>query len=64
MRLLATKRFEKDLCALGTHGCALGTHGAEFVVSMFEQHLTSVMHQLGCERLQELRDREPRLAPA
>ena len=44
--------------------CALGTAGAEFVVSIFEQQLTSVMHQLGCERLSELRDRDPRLAPA
>ena len=44
--------------------CALGTQGAEFVVSMFEQQLTSVMHQLGCERLDELRDRDPRFAPA
>ena len=44
--------------------CALGTRGAEHVVSMFEQQLMSVMHQLGCERLEELRDRNPRIAPA
>ncbi len=44
--------------------CALGTSGAEFVVTLFEQQLTSVMHQLGCERLAELRDRDPRFAPA
>ena len=44
--------------------CALGAPGAEFVVSMFEQQLTSVLHQLGCEHLSELRDRDPRLAPA
>ena len=43
--------------------CALGSGGAEFVASMFEQQLTSVMHQLGCERLAELRDRDPRIAP-
>ncbi|MCY3617403.1 MAG: alpha-hydroxy-acid oxidizing protein, partial [Acidimicrobiaceae bacterium] len=43
--------------------CALGAWGADFVVSMFEQQLTSVMHQLGCERLAELRDRDPRLTP-
>ncbi|MYE56246.1 MAG: alpha-hydroxy-acid oxidizing protein [Acidimicrobiaceae bacterium] len=43
--------------------CALGAGGADFVVSMFEQQLTSVMHQLGCERLAELRDRDPRLTP-
>ncbi len=43
--------------------CALGTRGAEFVAAMFEQQLTSVMHQLGCERLEELRDRDPRLTP-
>ena len=44
--------------------CALGSRGAEFVVSMFEQQLTSVMHQLGCVRLAELRDRDPRFSPA
>ena len=44
--------------------CALGTGGAEFVASMFEQQLVSVMHQLGCERLAELRDRDPRFAAA
>ena len=44
--------------------CALGASGAEFVVSMFEKQLTIVMHQLGCERPSELRDRDPRLAPA
>ncbi len=44
--------------------CALGSGGAEFVASMFEQQLTSVMHQLGCEQLEELRDRDPRFAPA
>ena len=44
--------------------CALGTQGAEFVVSMFEQQLTSVMHQLGCEHLDELRDRDPHFAAA
>ncbi len=44
--------------------CALGDRGAEFVASMFEQQLTSVMHQLGCDRLNELRDRDPRFAPA
>ena len=44
--------------------CALGARGAGFVVSMFEQQLTSVMHQLGCERLQELRDRDPRFTSA
>ena len=44
--------------------CALGARGAEFVVSMFEQQLTSVMHQLGCEHLPELRNRDPRFAPA
>ena len=43
--------------------CALGTSGAEFVISMFEQQLTSVMHQLGCNHLKELRNRDPRLAP-
>lgn len=43
--------------------CALGARGAEFVASMFEQQLTSVMHQLGCDRLDELRDRDPRLRP-
>lgn len=43
--------------------CALGARGADFVVSMFEQQLTSVMHQLGCEQLEELRDRDPRFAP-
>ena len=43
--------------------CALGTRGAEFVTSMFEQQLTSVMHQLGCNHLKELRDRDPYLAP-
>ena len=42
--------------------CALGTRGAEYVASMFEQQLTSVMHQLGCERLEELGDRDPRFA--
>ena len=44
--------------------CALGARGAEFVASMFEQQLTSVMHQLGCECLDELRDRGSRFAPA
>ena len=44
--------------------CALGARGAEFVASMFEQQLTSVMHQLGCRRLAELPDRDPRFAPA
>ena len=44
--------------------CALGSGGAEFVASMFEQQLTTVMHQLGCERLAQLRDRDPRFAPA
>ena len=44
--------------------CALGTRGAEHVVSIFEQQLMSVMHQLGCERLEELRDRNPRFAAA
>ena len=44
--------------------CALGTRGAEFVASMFELQLTTVMHQLGCEHLSELRHRNPRLAPA
>ena len=44
--------------------CALGARGAEFVASMFEQQLTSVMHQLGCERLDELRDRGSRFASA
>ena len=29
---------------------------------MFEQQMISVMHQLGCERLDELRDRDPRFA--
>ena len=43
--------------------CALGTRGAGFVASMFEQQLTSVMHQLGCEHLAQLRDRDPRIAP-
>ena len=43
---------------------ALGSHGAEFVVSMFTQQLTSVMHQLGCSSLNELSDRDPRFAPA
>ena len=43
--------------------CALGSGGAEFVASMFEEQLTTVMHQLGCEHLHELRDRNPRLAP-
>ena len=43
--------------------CALGTRGAGFVAAMFEQQLTSIMHQLGCERLEELRDRDPRLTP-
>ncbi len=44
--------------------CALGSEGAQFVVSMFEQQLTTVMHQLGCQHLEELRNRNPRLAPA
>ena len=44
--------------------CALGTRGAEFVAAMFEEQLTTVMHQLGCKHLHELRDRNPRLAPA
>ena len=44
--------------------CALGAGGAGFVTSMFEQQLTSVMHQLGCEHLEELRHRDPRFAPA
>ena len=44
--------------------CALGAGGAEFVASLFEQQLTSVMHQLGCENLTELRDRDPRFATA
>ena len=43
--------------------CALGAGGAEFVASMFEQQLVSVMHQLGCEHLEELRDRDARFAP-
>ena len=43
--------------------CALGTSGADFVASLFEQQLTSVMHQLGCANLTELRDRDPRFAP-
>ena len=42
--------------------CALGHHGAEHVVSMISKQLVSVMHQLGCERLSELRDRDPRFA--
>ena len=44
--------------------CALGTGGAEFVAAMFEDQLTSVMHQLGCERLEELRNRDPRFSDA
>ena len=43
--------------------CALGAQGAGFVASLFEQQLTTVMHQLGCEHLAELRDRNPRLSP-
>ena len=43
--------------------CALGRHGAEHVVSMVSEQLVSVMHQLGCESLSELRYREPRFAP-
>ena len=43
---------------------ALGSQGAEFVVSMFTQQLTSVMHQLGCNSLNELPGRDPRFAPA
>ena len=43
--------------------CALGRHGAEQVVAMISEQLVSVMHQLGCERLSELGDREPRFAP-
>ena len=43
--------------------CALGARGADFVASIFEQQLTTVMHQLGCQRLAQLRDRDPRLAP-
>ena len=42
--------------------CALGSEGAGFVASMFEQQLTTVMHQLGCQHLAELRDRNPRFA--
>ncbi|MCY4067588.1 MAG: alpha-hydroxy acid oxidase [Acidimicrobiaceae bacterium] len=41
---------------------ALGTGGAEFVARLFEQQLTAAMHQLGCERLDELRERDPRFA--
>ena len=44
--------------------CALGPGGARFVASMFEQQLTTVMHQLGCQRLAELRERDPGFAPA
>ena len=43
--------------------CALGPSGADFVASMFEQQLTSVMHQLGCQHLAELQDRNPRFTP-
>ena len=43
---------------------ALGARGAEYVASMFEQQLVSVMHQLGCERREELRDRDPRFSAA
>ena len=42
--------------------CALGARGAEFVFTMFEQQLTTVLHQLGCEHLEQLRDRDPRFA--
>ena len=44
--------------------CALGTGGAEFVAAMFEDQLTSVMHQLGCQHLEELRNRDPRFSDA
>ena len=43
--------------------CALGCRGADFVTSMFSEQLVSVMHQLGCEQLEELRDRDPRFTP-
>ena len=43
--------------------CALGRRGADYVTSMISEQLVSVMHQLGCERLEELRDRDPRFAP-
>ena len=43
---------------------ALGAAGGAFVASVFEQQLVSVMHQLGCERLDQLRDRDPRFAAA
>ena len=42
--------------------CALGDRGAEHVATLVGQQLVSVMHQLGCERLSELRDRNPRFA--
>ena len=42
--------------------CALGRSGAEHVAEMFAQQLETVMHQLGCEQLSELRDRDPRFA--
>ncbi len=40
--------------------CALGDRGGEHVAAMIKEQLVSVMHQLGCERLAELREREPR----
>ncbi len=40
--------------------CALGHSGAEHVAAMIGEQLISVMHQLGCERPTELREREPR----
>ncbi len=43
--------------------CALGSEGAEFVASMFKHQLISVMHQLGCQDLAELRARNPRIGP-
>ena len=43
---------------------ALGTRGAEFAASLIGQQLVTVMHQLGCERLEDLRDRDPRFSAA
>ncbi len=39
---------------------ALGDAGPTHVASLFEQELTTVLHQLGCSSIAELRERDAR----
>ncbi len=41
--------------------CALGDKGAQHVVSIMSEQLVTVMHQLGCESLNELRQRDTQI---